>query len=287
MRRSILCALALVGALVPSADASAQQWRRLETARQLTDSSPMKLDVSFGPGRFKLYPITGKLLYQMQMHYDESAADARHRYNAEDRRLVLGVERGNVSWKAVRSGGDHNPSTMELGFNAAVPIALDVKLAAIQNGRIDLGGFKITRLEVNAAATELKLDFSAPNPIEMTHMLIEVGAAGAEVTGLGNANVTSVRIKGAAGAVGLDLGSSFGRDIAIESDLALGALHLRIPDDVGVRVDATQFMGKMELEGLTKKDGTWYSDNWMQSSRKVTINSRVVLGALKIERTAR
>ena len=284
MRSVLITSVVALAALAPCAEAHAQQWRRLETARQMTDSLPMKVDVSFGPGRFKLYPITGNLLYRMQMHYDEAAVDAQHDFSVRDRELTLGVERGDVTWKAVKSADDENPASMDLGLNSAVPMELDVKLAAIDNGQLDLGGFKITELQVDAAAAELSLGFSAPNRLPMERMTIQIGAAGAEVTGLGLANAARIRIKGAAGAVSLDFGARVLRDVEVESELAFGVLQISVPADVGVQLSARQFMGKMELHDMTRKEGVYYSSNWTTSSRKITINSHIVAGSLRLQR---
>ena len=86
--RSTTVSLALAAVILPAV-AGAQQWRTIESARQLTSTDATTVSVTFAGGKFELAPLPGKLLYQMQIHYDEQVADAAERQvRMQDGRVV-------------------------------------------------------------------------------------------------------------------------------------------------------------------------------------------------------
>jgi hypothetical protein len=284
--RTSHAALAVLCAFAQASLAGAQDLRTIETARQLTDSQPLQVDVTFAAGKLSLHPIDGKLLYQMRLRYDERATDAIHEYNAEDHTLVLGVDRGteNFGIRAVRGGSHEGSSELDVGLNRAVPMELDVKIAGTES-TLELGGLRVTRLEVNCAASGATVSFGSPNRAQMETLTMHVAGAGAKIDNLGNANVATVMLKGAAGGMKVDFGDALLRDVTINAELALGGLQITLPRGVGIMVRSKSRLGSFDGAGLKKVGDAWYSENWNQATRKVTVESTTVLGNLELDRT--
>ena len=288
LMRTSYMALAVVGVFAQASLAGAQELRTLEAARQLSSTEPLEVDVSFAAGKFSLHPIDGRLLYQMRLRYDEHATDAIHEYDADDHRLTLGVDRGSGSFgfRALRGGSHQGSSELDVGLNRAVPIELSVQIAGTET-TLELGGLRLTQLEVNSAASGTTVSFGSPNREQMETLTMQVAASGAKLENLGNANVATVRVKGAAGGMHIDFGDSLLRDVTINAELALGGLQITLPRGVGLMVRSKSRLGAFDGAGLKKVGNAWYSENWNEASRKVTVESTTFLGNLELARTGR
>jgi len=85
----------LIACCAPLVALSAQddpQWRSLDVSRQLRDSAPQRIKVQYGAGRVDVRGTDAPLLYGMHLRYDELRAVPLHRYDAEQRSTVLGLE---------------------------------------------------------------------------------------------------------------------------------------------------------------------------------------------------
>ena len=281
-------AFALVAVTLSASATRAQELRTLEAARQLSDSSPTQVEVTFGAGKFKLHPITGNLLYQMRLRYDERATDAVHEYDAESRSLTLGLDRGSAKFGfgALRHGGNDKGSELDIGLNGAVPMELSVKVAGTES-TLQLGGLRLTDLEVNCAATGATIDFASPNAVEMGTFTLQIAAAGAKIQNLGNANTSTLSLQGAAGGVEIDFGPTLMRDVTIRAEVAVGGMQITLPRDVGIMVESKSRLGSFDAAGLKKVGNAWYSENWNEATHKVTIESTTFLSSFELSRTSR
>lgn len=278
--------LAALWALAPASLARAQELRMLHTARQLVDSQPLSVDVAFGAGKFTLYPIEGRLLYEMRLRYDEGATDAVHEYDAENRSLRLGLDRRSASFgiRALRGGSHKKSSELNVGLGNTMPMELSISVAGTES-TLELGGLRLTRLLVNCAASGMTLNFGVPNRVAMETLTLKIAAAGAKIQNLGNANASTVMIKGAAGGLRLDFGDAVMRDMTVRTELALGSLEIALPRSVGIMVRAKSRLGGFDGGGLNKVGDAWYSENWNQATRKVTIESTTFLGGFALSRS--
>ena len=284
--RSSIRALS-VAALVLPVGTGAQQWRTLETARQLTSVAPLAVEVGFAAGKVTLSPISGPLLYQMRMRYNEQTTDAVHDFDARARRLELGIRSSNIGIRQItkmRHSRDDRASSLHIGLSEALPLDLTLKLGAGQ-ARLDLGGLRLRALVVNAGAAEADIVFGSPNRESMSRMELDVGAAKARVKGLQHARVREIAINGGAGSVELDFGGALPEDVSIVSNLALGELHISVPRDVGISVRSKQTLSDFEAPGMERVGNAWFSENWSNASRKLTINTQSFLGSFRLERT--
>ena len=249
--RTSFVALAVLGVFTQASLASAQDLRTLQTARQLSDSEPLKVDVTFAAGKFWLHPIDGALLYQMRLKYDERATDAVHEYDPDDHRLTVGVDRDGDGFgiRALRGGSHQGSSEMDLGLNRAVSMELNVKVAGTES-RLELGGLRLTSLELNCAASGATVSFSTPNRATMETLTMHIAGAGAKIENLGNANASSVMLKGAAGGLDIDFGTNVLRDVTVSAEVAVGGLQITMPRGVGIMPRYFPVLSKICTPGL-------------------------------------
>jgi hypothetical protein len=280
----------VVGALVcaPAISASAQgdpQWRSLDVSRQLRDSVQQRVKVQYGAGRVDVRGTDAALLYDMHLRYDELRAVPLHRFDAEQRSTVLGLESRSVNSR-VSSGPRMESGELRLLLPRAVPLDLDLEFGGAE-AMLELGGLSLQSVHMECGATDATLGFATPNRAHMRELNVDVGAASFTALHLGNANADQIRVRGGMGTVDLDFSGDWQRDLTVLTRIGIGKMTLRVPDDVGVRLEIQRVAAGFDHEGMVKRDDAWYSRNWDSSARKLRIRAETIFGALELQRSTR
>ena len=121
----------------------------------------------------------------------------------------------------------------------------------------------------------------------MRDLEVNVGAADFVARQLGNANADRIRIRGGVGSVDLDFSGTWTHDVVVTTRLALGKLTLRVPADVGLRVELHRLVAGFEKAGLIKRDDGWYSPNFDSAPYKLRLTAETLFGQLEIQRATR
>ena len=285
-RSAMLLGVALA---LPVQGASAQaepRWRTVDMARQLHDTLPQRIRVQYGAGKLDVRGTSDPLLYAMHLRYDETRAVPVHRYDAEQHSTVLGLEslgrRLHMS-----SGADHDEwGELRLALPNRVPLELGLVLGGTES-TLELGGLALRSLRIECGATDATLLFSTPNRVRMRDLEIDVGAADFSAVNLANANAEQIRVRGGVGVVDLDFGGAWSHDLSVTTRLAVGKLIVRIPSDVGVRLEVQRVAAGFEHQGFVKRDDAWYSENYDGASHKLRLRAETFFGKIEIQRGAR
>jgi hypothetical protein len=278
--RTKTIALAFAATLLPAA-AGAQQWRTIESARQLTSTDALRVMLTFAGGKFELKPLPGNLLYQMQLHYDEQTADAVHEYDAASHKLTLGMGQANMGFRSLKAMKHDEGGSMTVGLNPSVPVSLELNLAGSE-AEAELGGMSIKSLKIHMGLAGGKIAFSQPNRVEMEQLSLDVGLGGAAFENLGNANVSQININGGMDGIALEFGDRVARDVRINADVAFGGLKIQVPESAGVSIQAETKLASFKPAGFEKVGGAWFTPNWKEATTHVTIVANAALGSLEV-----
>ena len=277
------CSLfAVIAVLALANDANAQEWRTLQSARQLHDTGAYDVRVKYSSGHLELAPAASPFLYQMDLRYDAQRAKAVHALR-EGRVLTLGVERETSVVNAGRSEGENR---MELALSPAVPMDLSLELGAVE-AELDLGGLSLTSLEIKAGANATRVRFDTPNRVAMRSLDVEAGAASVVLMNIANANAALLNVDAGVGSVELDFTGAWTTDLAASIDIAFGSLKILVPRDVGVRLEVGKVLARVSSEGLASRDGALVSDNWETARYKLTVRAKTVVGTIDVRRVPR
>ncbi len=280
--------LGLVALCAPLLAASAQtepRWRSLDVSRQLRDSAPQRIKVQYDAGRVDVRATDAALLYGMRLRYDELRASPIHRYDREQHSTLLGLEsRGN----SIRPASSRREDSGELRvlLPRTIPLDLDLEFGGTQ-AMLELGGLALQSARLECGATEATLAFTTPNRAHMRELEVGVGAAEFTALHLANANAELIRVRGGVGSVDLDFGGTWTRDLEVSTRLAIGSLTLRVPDDVGLRLEVRRVAAGFDHEGLVKRDDGWYSRNWDTATHKLHVRAETVIGNIEIRPSTR
>jgi hypothetical protein len=284
--QSATIALAALGSVAAAGAAqSAPHWRSVEISRQLRDTLPQRIRVHYGAGKVDVRGSSAPLLYSMRLRYDDSRLAPLHRYDVERRSALLGLESRGSGLRAASNGRDET-GELTLALPRIVPLELSFELGGTQS-TLELGDLSLQSLRLECGATDATLLFSSPNRTHMRDMEIDVGAADFFALHLANANAEQIRVRGGVGLVDLEFGGTWTQDINVSTRLAIGKLILRIPTDVGVRLEVQRVAAGFEHPGLVKRDDAWYSDNWDAAPHKLRVRAETFFGNIDVQRGIR
>lgn len=189
-------------------------------------SEQTRLSISFSAGELKLSPGARNLV------------DGTVVYNVEDLKpevveagSSIEIKQGNLN-SLPPLQDIKNEWDLELGD---MPMDLVLSAGAYE-GTIELGGLALRSLEVRDGASNVDISFSRKNPIEMSILRYSTGASEVRLTGLANANFSTMTFSGGAGNFTLDFSGDLQQDGVVTIDSGFGNVSLLIPQDVNAKV---------------------------------------------------
>jgi hypothetical protein len=147
----------------------------------------------------------------------------------------------------------------------------------VKDSGVDVG---ITSLvDLAEFRNEWDLRFNEDVPMEM---IIELGLGPSNLS-LGALNLTSLSINGGAGEVTIDLTGDWRNNLEARIAGGLGDIHLRLPTDVGVRLEVDTGIGVVDASGLTRDGNTYTNDAYGVSDVTLQIHLDGGVGNIKVD----
>ena len=190
------------------------------------DSKETRLSLSFGAGKLTLSPgaknlVDGTIVYNVKDLKPEIIE------NGSDIEIRQGNFKNLPPFQDMKNEWD-----LKLG---TTPMDLVISAGAY-DGTIELGGLSLKSLEINDGASNVDVSFSKPNLIDMSILRYATGASDVKLTGLANANFSTLTFTGGAGNYTLDFGGELQQDAVATIDSGFGNLSLIIPEGVNAKV---------------------------------------------------
>ncbi|MDH3733793.1 MAG: LiaF-related protein [Gemmatimonadota bacterium] len=279
---------------------AAQDWRDFRAARQSADVESMQVELLYGAGRLFVKPSGSSFLYDARIRYDTERFQPLRGWTIEgDRghlRLALtsvGDERGQATIRLEEWDldfdfddlrfRDDEAGELNLELHPDVPTDLRLEIGAAAS-RLDLGGLSLTSFELLTGASKTEVVFGDPNRERMSELVFKVGAAEFDASGLGNARFDRMEFVGAIGDVRLDFSGEWERSATAEIKMGVGELNLRVPREIGVRIERSSLLIALDAPGFTKVDRSYESENWNTAEIKLEIVLEAAFGAVEVER---
>ena len=278
MRRALAAALALV---LGASGASAQTMRPFSTYRQWHGETSTVARLDFAAGALRLAAGRPNELYRMDVLYDGERYEPVSDFDAARGNVTLGL-------RAAGDGGIRVVSKRQLGQTASVTfsprsdLALAVALGAV-DGDLELGGLRLTSLDLEAGASRATVRFSQPNGARCRDAVLSSGAAELTVLGLGNSRCDRIAFEGGVGRVTLDFSGTWTSSSHVSVKMALGQVELRLPRQVGVRLTLDKFLATFEAEGLVRRGNAYVSPGYDQAARHLDIDITTAVGGVTLD----
>jgi len=209
----------------------------------------MRLTLSFGAGTLKLSPGAGDAL-----------VDGTAVYNFDELKPEIVRDGNNVEIKHSDFKNLVNPNDIVNQWDlklGSMPIDLTINAGAY-NGNYELGGLSLTNLTVKDGASNVDLTFSEPNPAEMSVLRYETGASDVTLTGLANANFSTLMFNGGAGNYTLDFSGTLKRIGVVKIEAGVGDVQLVIPKSVNARVTVESTLASINHSSGWEQNGSDY-----------------------------
>ena len=257
-------------------EAAHGQTRTVTMSRQVGNEQSVEVNVQYGAGRFSVGPAEAGVLYHMQIEYNEDVFRPLAEY--EGNSLRIGTE---TLGRGIRLGRDRAGGEMELALSREVAMDLSMDFGAVR-ADIDLGGIPLTRLEIEAGASQTLIDISEPNPETMSRASMDVGAAEFTVRNLGNLNAQVIEIDAGIGDIELGFTGDWRQNARVSVDMGLGSLVLRFPRGLGVRLLRDTFLTSFDSEGLVKYGDTYESLDYDDAEYQITVDIDAAFGSIRV-----
>ena len=233
------------------------------------NAGEVDLTLSFGAGDFKLEDGAGATLVSGTASYNVD--DFKPEIIVEGNSVRL--ESGDLKIEGIPSIDDkiENEWDLELGNQL---MNLEINAGAYQ-GEFDLGGLSLKTLKVSDGAADVRLKFSKPNLVEMESFRYQTGASNVRLTGLANANFSSMVFRGGAGDYTLDFSGQLQRDAEIAIESGISQMTIVVPEGVSAQVNFEGGLSNVETHGQWQKSG----DNYVLNGSGPALTISVDMGA--------
>lgn len=268
--------LPLPALLLVAGIAEGQSWKTMESARQLHDDGPTSVRIEYGAGELRVEPAPRRMLYHMELRYDENRFTPVTTFDAQARTLRLGLNDRD------RRGSKTHGSRAVIGLTREAPLDLKLEFGAGE-ASLDLGGMSIRSLEISTGASESEIRFDAPNQISAERVEVEAGAAELGVFGLGNARARRIQFQGGVGSTTLDFSGAWDADATASVRIGIGELTLRFPRGLGVRLEKNSLFTSFDTEGMIKRGDAYFSPDWDTATHRLTIDVDAAFGSVEVE----
>lgn len=267
--------------LALAAPTAAQTLRDYDYTRMVRGERSLRATVQFAAGRLILRPGSADRLYGFTLEYDAERFRPIGSYDAAAGAVRLGVE--SVGGGGVRVGSRSAlPQTALVELSPGVDLALELSIGAAE-GTLELGGLRLTGLDVKNGASQTTVRFDRPNPGRCRSASVSSGAGELTMTGLGNSGCAEWRVQGGVGAVSLDLGGAWPAAGHLSLEMALGGLTLLVPKGLGLRVTMNGFLADFDATGFTKSGKVYTSAGYERAARRVDVQVNSAMGGVKVE----
>lgn len=224
---------------------------------------------------------TGQL-YSYDLEYDKAGFEPEVHYSAASEgtegRLVFNLQSAHKA--AIHRQGSHNRARLSL--NDSIPLSLKIT-AGVGDARLSLSGLKIAEIDFASGVGEAKLSAYEPNRIPCESIKLKNGVGRLEAVGLGNINFKDLEFEGGVGGASLDFTGEWKHDANIRIQVGVGGVNVRIPKEMGVKVEAAKhFLSGLHLEGFKKQDSLYYSENYDKAAIRLAIYVTTGIGGFRV-----
>ena len=238
-------------------------------------ASAVNLSLAFGAGTLKVHSgsngalVTGTAVYNI--------ADFKPAVTANG--STVRIEQGNWHLTGIPDLSNiKNTWDLSLGNH---PINLSIEAGAYQ-AEYQFGGLALANLTVKDGASSAKMDFATPNLTEMSLLSYETGASNVTLTGLGNANFSSLLFHSGAGNFTLDFSGGLKREGSVNIETGISNTTLVLPPGIPVQLTVDGGLSNVAYGSGWSKNGNLYTQTG--SGPQLTIVVHMGAGDLTITR---
>lgn len=238
--------------------------------------------VRFDIGSLEITGQRGDTLYSVDLDYDKASNRLEIRYDPPNSRGAgrLSLDLHSSHPRGIRRERYNNK--LRLAFDDSVPLRLRVN-AGVGDARLSLSDIRLSQLELESGVGTSKISAYNLNPVVCESIRFKNGVGSMEAVGLGNLNFRRFEFEGGVGGASLDFTGEWKQDADIRIQVGIGGVNVRIPREIGVRVEAEKnLLSGLHLEGFSQRGSHYYSGNYDSASVRISVRVETGIGGLRI-----
>jgi hypothetical protein len=246
----------------------------------LEGASSSDVQLLIGTGELTVSPGADGLLEGVfRYNVKEWQPDLQHSKVGSTASVLVRQGKNRDNWGIAGKGARNE---WDIRLDTSAPMRLTVAMGA-GSSKLDLSGLRLTRLNVDAGASETVIRFNTPNPEQLSEIEVNSGAGKIELHSIGNANCERLSVKGGAGELMLDLNGAWTRSASVEVIAGVGKVTVRVPREVGVKVKTgASPVGKVIVQDLLSADGGYVNEAYATAAIKLDISLTTGVGELTV-----
>lgn len=273
---SLACTITVPGIslpAVPTLEVGPMQEYREEIP--LENTTAARVEITMGIGELTLTAGAPDLLFSGLFRTNVSAWKPEVTWKDG----VLKVAQPDI--RGVPGAGAENE--WDLALAPRIPMSLKLRVGAAK-GRLSLGGLALTDFSLETGASDTVVRWDAPNAVPMDRLLLRAGAANVEVRGIGYARPRDVQVEGGLGNLTLDFTGPWADSARVKVTAGVGALTLRFPKDVGVRVVVEGGMSNVTTTGDWRlSEGAYLNEAYGRAGATLRVTLTAGVGSVTLE----
>jgi hypothetical protein len=269
--------VALVSAGCQTEDLRTPEMTVIDRNQPLDKEKSLNADIKLNIGSIEVSGSDDPAsLYSLDLDYDKANSQPDINYSS-----VAGGEEGRLTFvlsdsakTGVRAAGQE--TKLRINFTKLIPLALKLS-TGVGESRLNLSGGQLARLDYQSGVGSTKISSYDLNQVTCEHVHIKNGVGEMTAVGLGNLNFRSLEYEGGVGEADIDFTGEWKQDADIKIQVGVGAVTIKVPRNIGVRVEAPKsFLSGLHLDRFNKVDSLYYSDNY--DAAKIRISLHIVTG---------
>jgi len=242
----------------------------------------LSAEIRFDIGSLEIAGSKDSKLYSMDLEYDKATYQPEVRYQPP-----AGSGEGLLTFRLesnhrIGLRTEHHRNRLRLDLTRSVPLKLNVN-TGVGDSRIALSGLQLARLVLESGVGGSRLSSYEPNPVVCDLIRIKNGVGSLDAIGLGNLNFRELDFEGGVGGANLDFSGAWKQDANIRIQVGVGGVGIKMPRDIGVRVEAEKhFLSGLHLDGFKKMDSYYYSESYDHAKIRATVRVATGVGGFRI-----
>jgi hypothetical protein len=242
------------------------------------DEETLRLQMAIGATRLRIEPSDGEAWIEGSYHDPSQRVKLRITQDGGTVRITQGDDPFDFI------GLIDGVPELNLKLGKAKPFRISIQGGASENV-FDFGGIPLTRMEVKHGAGSNRIDFSAPNPEQMT--LLEVGAGAGEMRlrNLANSNAAEVRVEGGAAAFTCNFNGEIKSEMNVRISTGVSSVRIEVPTATAATIRTESVLGGLDVgDGYMKKEGAFWTEAAVTGQTPVIdIHASSAMGSLAIK----
>jgi len=241
----------------------------------------LSIDVEIDGGELIVLQSNNRRDCYIAISYPKEKCTVKVRYNKNRGHLDIIVD--NEEWNFDDDKEKAPQLILELPYGPEISLAAYIKAGET---KFELGDLRIADFELRNWAGESLVNFAEPNRIVMQTLDVNVKVGEVELLNLGNARFEDADINSGIGELRVDFHGESLEQSNARIDLDIGETTITLPEDIAVKLKVTKFLflSKVRHPNWFEKRGQYYySDNYAESDKKLSLNISSGIGELNIK----